>query len=151
MPDLASSIDVGFNLISRNLEASSSPSDETVRTYSMVFVARGNQSPVFNAQFPQMLGAASKKLSPETKTRLVGFSKPCSDRLSSCLGIARVSALAITHDAPGAGALWSLVQEHVPPIEVPWLANPGEPTYHETRIKSMETTIGVKKTKPEAQ
>jgi ribonuclease P/MRP protein subunit POP3 len=146
-PELANSIDVGFNSISRKLESLSSLGGEQNEAYSVVFVARGNQSAAFNCHFPQMIGAASKSLPPEAKIRLVGFSKPCSDRLSSCLGIGRVSSIAIAKDAPGASALLSVVQGIVAPIEVPWLEKPINTTFHETKIKSIETTVGVKRSK----
>jgi ribonuclease P/MRP protein subunit POP3 len=146
-PELASSIEVGFNSISRRLEAMSVPESEEPKPYSMVFVARGGQSSTFNCHFPQMVGAASRRLPAEDKIRLVGFSRSCSDRLSSCLGIARVSSVAIAQDAPGVSALLSVVRGVVGPVVVPWLETPKEVNYQDTKIKSVETTVGTKRVK----
>ncbi|KAK6701639.1 hypothetical protein SNK04_011557 [Fusarium graminearum] len=90
MPELEADIDVGFNSIARNLQSWSSKNtesteDELKRQYCMVFVARGNQASAFNCHFPQMVGTASKQLPADSHIRLVGFSKPCSERLSACL------------------------------------------------------------------
>ncbi|EGU76746.1 hypothetical protein FOXB_12767 [Fusarium oxysporum f. sp. conglutinans Fo5176] len=75
MPEIEASIDVGLNSITRNLQLCSrqdpeSMGDEPDRQYSMVFVARGDHASTFNCHFPQMIGAASRKISPERKIRL---------------------------------------------------------------------------------
>lgn len=149
-PDLASSVDVGFNVITTNLSAGDDSSDGTgieTRKYSMVFVSRGDQSPAFNCHFPKMVCAASQKLRPEDRTRLVGFSKPCSERLSQCLGVARVSSLAIAHGAPGSDALWEMVKTLVEPIDGKWLEAGSDGNFVSTKINAVETTIGPKKPK----
>ncbi|KAH6890397.1 hypothetical protein B0T10DRAFT_317824 [Thelonectria olida] len=146
MPELCSKIDVGLNSISRSLESSNeSPTGQ----YSMIFVARGNQSSSFNCQFPLMVGAASKHLAPETKTRLVGFSKPCADRLSTCLGVPRVSSVAIRSDAPGAQALQEFIRKTVAPVDAAWLDQSQDRSYLATIINSIETTVGPKRTRNE--
>lgn len=154
-PDLCAHIDAGFNAITRELQ---SPPKQAKKTdemdtndskepYSMVFVARGNQSPAFNCHFPKMIGFASKKLPPGQRIHLIGFSEPCSDRLSSSLGIARVSSIAIKRDAPGSEALLAFIDEHVPAVDIRWLDETSSPQYQPTRITSTETTVGAKKLK----
>ncbi|VUC21411.1 unnamed protein product [Clonostachys rosea] len=158
-PELGLKVDTGFNVITRNLEAKSrGESQHTENTdgdfdmetndaiYSMVFVARGDQSSAFNCQFPRMVAAATKDLPSDSRTRLVGFSKSCSERLSKSLHIARVSSVAIKRDAPGCKALWDFVREKVPPVDAAWLGNTqGQISYLPTRINSIETTVGQKK------
>ena len=112
----------------------------------MVFVARGNQSSAFNGHFPKMVAAAGRRCVPDESTRLIGFSKPCSERLSSCLAVARVSSLAIVRDAPGSEALWKFVQEYVPRLDDKWLWG-AQDVYKVTNIKSIETSVGLKKRK----
>lgn len=154
-PELHNKIDVGFNSISKHIEILSrpasesgvSPSDCPVEPYSMVFVARGNQSSAFNCHFPQMVGAASKNLASDEKTRLIGFSKQCSERLSSSLGLARVSAIAVERHAPGAAALWEVVRKSVDPVDISWLNGAPDGHYRATDIKSTETTVGTKRVK----
>ncbi|KAK7424989.1 RNase P and RNase MRP subunit [Neonectria magnoliae] len=142
MPEINAKIDVGLNSITKNLGPLGGNSD---RQYSMVFVARGNQASSFNCHFPQMVGATSKRLDAEKKIRLVGFSKPCADRLSTCLGLPRVSSVAITSDAPGADALQEFVQKTVAPVDAAWLDETQDPNYLATIITASETTIGPKR------
>ncbi|KAF5245445.1 hypothetical protein FANTH_7353 [Fusarium anthophilum] len=154
MPEIEASIDVGLNSITRNLQLCSqqeteSMGDEPNRQYSMVFVARGDQASPFNCHFPQMIGAASRKTSSERKTRLVGLSKPCSERLSSCLGVPRVSSVAIRMDAPGAGALQEFVLKKVEPIEASWLDVSSDAPYLAPKINTIETTVGPKRARVE--
>lgn len=92
-----------------------------------------------------MIGAASHRLLPDEKIRLVGFSKPCFERLSNSLGIARVSSIAILRGAPGAAALWEFVQKTVEPVDVAWLDSMPLAEYRPVEIRSTETTIGTKR------
>ncbi|KAJ4038732.1 RNase P and RNase MRP subunit, variant 2 [Fusarium oxysporum] len=154
MPEIEASIDVGLNSITRNLQLCSrqdpeSMGDEPDRQYSMVFVARGDHASTFNCHFPQMIGAASRKISPERKIRLVGISKPCSERLSSCLGVPRVSSVAICMDSPGAGALQEFVMKKVAPIEASWLDVSPDAQYLAPKINAIETTVGPKRARVE--
>lgn len=120
--------------------------------YSMVFVARGNQTAAFNCHFPKMVAAASRNSTCDAdKVRLVGLSRPCNDRLSSALGIARASSVAVECGAPGAEALWEFVQKTVPPVEVSWFGPRQDAAFHPTRIGSVETTVGAKRAKTTAQ
>jgi ribonuclease P/MRP protein subunit POP3 len=154
MPDLEANIDVGFNSITRNLQSwpskgTESTEDEPKKQYSMVFVARGNQASAFNCHFPRMVGTASKQLHADDQIRLVGFSKPCSERLSTCLGVPRVSSIAIIKDAPGAGALQDFVMKAVAPVEVSWLNASSSTQYVAPKINAIETTIGPKRARVE--
>ncbi|KAI5459967.1 hypothetical protein BGZ63DRAFT_262150 [Mariannaea sp. PMI_226] len=146
MPEICTKIDIGLNSISRNL---SSFENDPSQQYSMVFVARGNQSSSFNCQFPLMVGSASKNLSSEEKIRLVGFSKPCSERLSECLGVPRVSSVAIMNHALGAHALQELVRRSVAPVDEMWLDSSRDRNCLATKITAIETTVGVKRQRNE--
>ncbi|KAK2595574.1 RNase P and RNase MRP subunit [Conoideocrella luteorostrata] len=150
-PEISDHVHVGFNSITRELESLSGNSEvrankiHSKQPYCMIFVARGNQSAAFNCHFPKMVTIASRKLGSSETMRLIGFSKPCSDRLSSCLGIGRVSSLAILKDAPGTEALWTFVKNHVASVDAAWLEEKTNPQYRSTRITSVETTVGVKR------
>ncbi|KAL7784280.1 hypothetical protein V8C43DRAFT_293113 [Trichoderma afarasin] len=149
-PELNASVDVGFNSITKNLGLNTSPPDESNKShkdYSMIFVARGSQSQAFNQHFPQLVAAASRNLPDKEKIRLIGFSKPCSEKLGSVLGIQRVSSVAISRQAPGADALFAVVQNLVIPVDSPWLNETPSTTYKPTQIGSVETTIGTKREK----
>jgi ribonuclease P/MRP protein subunit POP3 len=148
-PDIAHHVDVGFNSITRNLETQHPSGGDGIkggdRQYTMIFVARGDQSSTFNCHFPKMVAAASRDLPPNDRIRLVGLSKPCSDKLSKCLGIGRVSSIAITREAPGAGVLLEMVRSHVEPVDVSWLEADRNPQYLATSINAIETTVGPKR------
>lgn len=152
-------IDVGLSSITRSLgatatlelaEASTASGDDARvkdAPYTMVFVARGDQPSTFNCHFPKMVAASCSKVQSDDRTRLVGFSKPSSERLSRCLDVARVSSVAVRRDAPGAGPLWDFVRQRVKPIEASWLESETWSTYKSAKINSMETIIGPKKTR----
>lgn len=149
-PELSASVDVGFNSITQNLGLHTSPPDESNKShkdYSMIFVARGSQSQAFNQHFPQLVAAASRNLPDKEKIRLVGFSKPCSEKLGSVLGIPRASSVAVSRHAPGADALFAVVQNLVAPVDSPWLNETPSTSYKPTQIGSVETTIGTKREK----
>lgn len=148
-PDLLHHVDIGFNSITRNMGTNPRDGDDDGQEhkgkYSMIFVTRGDQSSAFNCHFPKMVGAASKDVPLNDRIRLVGFSKPCSERLSKCLGLARVSSVAIGREAPGAGALWEVVKRNIKPVDVRWLEGDPDTSYLTTKINSIETTIGPKR------
>ncbi|KIL84781.1 hypothetical protein FAVG1_12009 [Fusarium avenaceum] len=153
-PEIEANIDIGLNSITRNLQLYSrkvteATEDESQRRYSMVFVTRGNQASTFNCHFPQMIGAASEQLSVTEKICLVGFSKPCSERLSTCLGVPRVSSIAILKDAPGAGALQEFVMKAVAPVEASWLNASVDTKYLGPKINAIQTTVGPKRVRVE--
>ncbi|KAF4976833.1 hypothetical protein FDECE_18425 [Fusarium decemcellulare] len=152
VPEIDASIDVGLNSITRNLQVlphgdTECGQDKPQRRYIMVFVARGNQASSFNCHFPQIVSAASRHLPVEDRIRLVGFSNPCSERLSACLGVPRVSSIAIVKDAPGAGALQDFVLKTVAPVEATWLDASVDGQYLPTKINAIETTAGPKRLK----
>lgn len=151
-PEIASQVDVGFNSITSGLqntneEAKSGGEAGKVQKYSMVFVCRGNQTAAFNSHLPQMVAASPKDVHADRVTRLVGFSKPCSDRLSISLGIARVSSVAIEWDAAGSSALWELVKRSVKPVQCEWLDEARSLEYRRSQIVSKEISVGAKKSK----
>ena len=115
--------------------------------YSAVFVARSGQPTAFTSHLPQMVAVASRSSSATRPVRLVGFSKACEDRLSACLGIPRVSSIALRFDAPQSGSLIEYVQVHVPPVRMAWLEEAQTGQHRETNIITSETTIGVKRQK----
>ncbi|KAH7182809.1 uncharacterized protein B0J16DRAFT_154427 [Fusarium flagelliforme] len=154
MPVIEANIDVGLNSITRNLQSLSSKDNkstenEAERQYSMVFVARGNQASTFNCHFPQMIGTATNQLPDDGQISLVGFSKPCSERLSACLGVPRVSSIAIVKDAPGAGALQEFVRKTVAKVETSWLNASSSTQYLAPKINAIETTVGPKRARIE--
>lgn len=148
-------IDVGLNSITRNLlpspdrtkssTASPDGNGDLHGMYTMVFVARGDQQSAFSCQFPKMIGVASANAPLEERTRLIGFSKPSSQRLSKCLHVARLSSVAVRRDAPGAGPLWEFVKQRVKPVDVSWLESNHTALHVPAKIVSKETTIGPKK------
>ncbi|KAK1971235.1 hypothetical protein LY78DRAFT_652081 [Colletotrichum sublineola] len=156
-PDLASFVDVGLTSITRNLErlaAGQQPSEafsdnntlaSSPTPYSVVFVARSGQSSAFNCQLPQMVAVASKSSPAAPPTRLVGYSKPCAEKLSACLGIPRVSSVGVRVDAPMSRALVEYVQQHVSPVRVAWLEEAEEAVYRPTQLKIDEKMVPVKK------
>ncbi|GKT43981.1 uncharacterized protein ColSpa_04162 [Colletotrichum spaethianum] len=157
MPELASFVDVGLMSITRNLEKLATgqqssgeiSSDNTTASsptpYSIIFVARSGQSSAFNCQLPQMVAVASKGSPSTPTTRLVGYSKPCAEKLSACLGIPRVSSVGIRVDAPMSRALVEYVQQHVSPVRVAWLEEAKEAVYRPTQLKIDEKMVPAKK------
>ncbi|KAF9874054.1 hypothetical protein CkaCkLH20_08426 [Colletotrichum karsti] len=159
-PEIASFVDVGLASITRNLEkrAAAEVSAEPISSetddaqtasqnspYAVIFVARSGQSSAFNCQLPQMVAVASKATPSASPTRLVGYSKPCSDRLSACLGIPRVSSVGIRVQAPMSKALIDFVQQHVPPVRIAWLDEARNANYIPTKLKIEEKMVPAKK------
>lgn len=115
--------------------------------YSVVFVARSSQAPAFNCHFPQMVAVASDSKPSDPPVRLVGFSKPCEDRLSAALGIPRVSSIALREGAPQTKGLLDYVRGHVAPIEVAWIKEARSAEHRGTKIEAVPTKVGVAKSK----
>jgi len=148
LPELTAFVDVGLAKITRTLQdAAGSPSCP----YSVVLVARSGQSPAFNCLFPQMVGVASQGHVPEAAVRLVGFSKPCAEKLSEALGIPRASSIALREDAPQAKGLVDFVRQHVPLVEVAWLKEVAAAKFLETKIDAVPTKVGNTKKKPKTR
>ncbi|KAJ9131666.1 Rnase p and rnase mrp subunit [Pleurostoma richardsiae] len=159
-PEIAAYVDIGLSRITRNLQDLSSDSsaapggnDEdslpgpATRPYSVIFVARSGQPSAFNNHFPQMVAVSSKCRPEQPPIRLVGFSKACEDRLTACLGIPRVSSIALREDAPQAEALVDFARAHVPPVTVPWLEQSSDGAFRTTKINSVQTIVGEKRQK----
>jgi ribonuclease P/MRP protein subunit POP3 len=152
-PEIAKYVDVGLASISRNLERASQepvttliPSTDGYQPYAVVFVARHGQDTAFHCHFPQMTAVASQAQHPMPPIRLVGFSSSCSDRLSSCLGIPRVSSIGIRNGAAcvGGKTLLDFVVSHVPSTEVAWLEEAHNGEYREVKIDTILTKAGPK-------
>ncbi|EXF78666.1 hypothetical protein CFIO01_03323 [Colletotrichum fioriniae PJ7] len=158
LPEIASFVDVGLASITRNLERlaptpqgsepdTDSPSMAVVppAPYALIFIARSGQSSAFNCQLPQMVAVASNNTAPAPATRLVGYSKPCAEKLSAAVGIPRVSSIGIRMGAPMSKALVDYVQKNVSPIHVAWLDEAKDAVYRSTQLKVEEKMIPAKK------
>lgn len=164
-PELATSLDAGLAKVSRSLEKLSSTATSSHSTrdedqedkktsaslgpgpYAVVFVARSGQSSAFHSHFPQMVATASSSLPEGQSIRLVGFSRACEDRLSSCLGIPRVSCIGLREGSQLAKGIIEFVRDHVPPVDVPWLREARDGQFLKPKINACETTVGVKRPK----
>jgi ribonuclease P/MRP protein subunit POP3 len=89
-----------------------------------------------------MVAVASNPMEP---IRLIGFSKSCEDRLSSCLGIPRVSSIGLREGVPQTKALLDYVRQRVSAVDIPWLQEARSGKYLETKINAVEVPVGVKK------
>ncbi|KAF0326472.1 RNase p and RNase mrp subunit [Colletotrichum asianum] len=149
-PEIASFVDVGLTSITRNLEKLASGPElatendaipSSASPYALIFVARSGQSSAFNSQLPQMVAVASKHSHSTPATRLVGYSKPCGDKLSTCLGIPRVSSVGIRVGAPMSKALIEFVNKHVSPVRIAWLEEAQDAKYRQMQLKTEEKII----------
>lgn len=155
MPLVAASVDVGLTSITRNLAASSAKpqagADENgdhnqCSPYSVVFVVRSGPPSTFFSHLPQMVAAASRQM--EEPTRLVGFSKSCEEKLSTCIGIPRVSSVALRAGESGQlKALVDFVRKQVAPVEARWMEDGSKGEFRETKINSIQAPIGTKRQK----
>lgn len=158
LPEIQSYIDVGLSAVTRGLQESvvakarAKTRSEGLATgecpaccYSAIFVARSGHPNALNVHLPQMVAVASKSHPEHIPIRLVGFSKPCEERLSEALGIRRISCIGIHHNAPNSNPLVDFIREHVPAIDLQWLQEARQAEHRETKINSIETTIGSKK------
>jgi ribonuclease P/MRP protein subunit POP3 len=114
-------------------------------SYFLVFVARSGQASTFNCHLPQMVASASAEETAYPPTRLVGYSKPCEDRLSEALGIPRASSVAVRNGAPNSAALVEFVRNHIPPVEIKWIDEAKDPNYKPLKLNAVETPIGIPK------
>ena len=138
-PAINDHISIGLTSVTKSMVGEDG---ENNKRPCMIFVARGAQSSAFNCHFPKMVASATRPGPSSSDIRLVGFSRSSSDRLSECLGIARVSSLAVFSDAPGCAALWEMVKKVVPKVDSPWLEKGA---YLPTKINTIHTTVGVKR------
>jgi ribonuclease P/MRP protein subunit POP3 len=157
-PELAGQIDFGLASISRYLESLSAKTatelleprpeespDASQTPYSAVFVLRSQHPAAFHSHFPQLISTASQHLPSDRSIRLIGFSKACEDKLSDCLGIPRVSSVALRTDLPQAKAVIEFVREHVPPVDAGWHQEARSGKFLATKINAIETKVGAKK------
>ncbi len=144
-PELAAFVDVGLASISRTLEGMAA--DDGGELFSTIFVARSGHPSAFHSHFPQMVAVASQHHPSQEPVRLVGFSKACEERLSSCLGIPRASAVGLRAGAPQSKALVDFVRTHVSAVEIAWLQEAQDRHHRDTKIKVIETTVGEKRRK----
>lgn len=95
-----------------------------------------------------MVAVASKAWAPTEPVRLVGFSKSCEERLSACMGIPRVTSVAIKQgNMAQLKALVDFVQKRVSPVCVPWFEEAGQVSFQETRINTIQAPVGKKRQK----
>lgn len=160
---MTSSLDVGLSNITRNLQpgASSSGSEIVFKNdkypraqpspYKVIFVARSGTPSAFFSHLPQLVALASKKSQRVAEPiRLVGFSKACEERLSMCLGVPRVTSVALREDDTAQSkTLVDFVQQRVPVVDVPWLDEIGKGEYLATKIKTIQAPVGRKRQKKE--
>jgi ribonuclease P/MRP protein subunit POP3 len=164
-PELANYVDLGLSSISKSLEkmaaasargaaagsgsaGSGKPTDTpTPEPYAVIFVARSGQPSAFHSHFPQMVAVASKSVSDRQPIRLIGFSAACEERLSSSLGIPRVSCIGLREGAPQMKGLVEYVREHVAPVDMAWFQETQSGRYLETKIDAIEVSVGTKKQK----
>ncbi|KAJ4391897.1 RNase P and RNase MRP subunit [Gnomoniopsis smithogilvyi] len=160
-PAVAGSVHVGLSNITRNLqhcaanpiaaaeaEVNEDGGKTLPRPYSVIFVSRSGPPSVFFSHLPQMVAVASKSQQLAEPIRLVGFSKDSEERLSACMGIPRVTSVALdADDMAQLKAVVNFVRERVPAIEAPWLEETARGVYHETRINTIQAPIGKKRQK----
>lgn len=158
-PAVASYVDVGLSNITRNLQTRASDksttkatkvqkSSQKVEPYSLVFVVRSGPPSTFFDHLPRMIAVASKAWALAEPVRLVGFSKSCEDRLSACMGIPRVTSVAVKQGGMAPlKALADFVRERVPPIRAPWLEEAEKVVFRETKINTIQAPIGKKRQK----
>ncbi|CAK7264258.1 RNase P and RNase MRP subunit [Sporothrix epigloea] len=161
-PDLSRFVDIGLVAITRELSKYASPitsilAQDTLPAsttpYTAVFVVRSGHPSAFYSHFPQMVAVASQQTAagesdmPPVPIRLVGFSHACEDRLSTSLGIPRVSAVALRTNAPQSQGLLKLLEETVPTIEVQWLDEAQTGKFRDTQINMADIRVGPKRKK----
>jgi ribonuclease P/MRP protein subunit POP3 len=64
-----------------------------------------------------------------------------------CLGLPRVSCVALCEGSHLSTELIEFVRGHVAPVEIPWLREAQSAQFLETKINTCETTIGTKQPK----
>lgn len=149
-PAIRQYVDIGLTTVTRGLQETSTIGHDTTkafRPYSVIFVARSGQPGGINSHLPQMVAASSGLCPSQPPIRIVGLSRSCEQRLTSALGIPRVSCIGVMGDAPNSKALIEFIHKRVPVIDVAWLREAVSGGYRDTKIKTIET-IDRKKPKP---
>ncbi|CAN8096635.1 unnamed protein product [Discula destructiva] len=163
-PEVAKFVDVGLSNITRNLQLNARvpPQDdeskenntgpESRAPYSAIFVSRSGPPSAFFSHLPQMVAVASKAQQLAEPIRLVGFSKGCEERLSACMGIPRVTSVALRVANVGQmKVIDEFVRERVPAMNVCWLETAAKGEYQETNINTIQAPIGKNRQKEKRQ
>lgn len=161
-PEVASLVDVGLSNITRNLQVnagksatddSSKQNDTTANPksqipYSVIFFSRSGPQSALLSHLPQMVAVASKAQQLLEPTRLVGLSRSFEERLTACMGIPRVTSVALrVGDLAQLEAVADFVRERVPPVKVRWLDEAALGIYQEAKIDTIRVPIGEKRQK----
>lgn len=95
-----------------------------------------------------MVAVASKAQQLLEPTRLVGLSRSFEERLTACMGIPRVTSVALrVGDLAQLEAVADFVRERVPPVKVRWLDEAALGIYQEAKIDTIRVPIGEKRQK----
>ena len=90
-------------------------------------------SPILYAHFPLLALAASSAYPSQPLTRLVPLPASAEKKLAAALGIPRAGVIGVK-DVEEAKSLLVFVREHVPIVEVPWLAESKDGKWMGTKI-----------------
>lgn len=112
---------------------------------AVVFVCRSSLPEPVCQSLPVLVATASYRRQKAEPIRLVELSAKAEAVLSAALGLPRVSTFLVHHDAPGAGPLLRLIQEHIEPVEVPWLKEAPSTAYLPVKVNALEANIGSEK------
>jgi ribonuclease P/MRP protein subunit POP3 len=165
MPAILSFVTIGFNSMSRSLEALSQlskpaklqrvesdalPSKEEVSArIAAVFICRSVLPDLLIASIPLMVATASLSQPQASPIRLVQLSANAEKQLAEALYQPRVGFVGLQVDAPNAHVLLAIARAAVSPVLVPWLDGSQSPRYLPAQIDSLETSVGSKdKEKP---
>jgi ribonuclease P/MRP protein subunit POP3 len=166
MPAILSFVTIGFNSMSRSLEALSQlskpamlqevesdalPSKEEVSArLAAVFICRSVLPDLLAASIPLMVATASLAQPQASPIRLVQLSANAEKQLAEALHQPRVGFVGVQVDAPNAHVLLSMTRAAVSPVQVPWLDGSQSPRYLPAQIDSLETSVESKdKDKPQ--
>ena len=113
------------------------------KNLAAVFLDRSSQPPVMHADLPLLVKTASHSKSQALAIRLVALPSGAEARLREALDIPRVGLIGISQNAPDAQALFDLVRDNVPVVDIPWMENIKTGEYWSTRINLGETAMDV--------
>lgn len=152
----ASDVTPVSDLDSKNTEAIPPTSQATATASSSatpfvgyVFVARGDiTTSLLTDCFPQLAFSASSSMSKRVK--LVELPRGAASRLSKVLHTENASIISLCDDWSEASSLFSLINESVKDVDVPWLEqifDPSASKYHSLNISFLKTEVPVGKPK----
>ncbi|KAI9723364.1 MAG: hypothetical protein M1812_001248 [Candelaria pacifica] len=157
-PELLSSLTIGFNSITRHLEALSleslpkacaahprppnpSASQATPTPHlAAIFVPRDAQPPLLHAHLPTLTVTASLSNPTLPQTRLVSLPKAAESKMMAALGLPCVGFVGLMESAPNASSLVDFVREHVSIVEAAWLKEVRAGVYLPVNINMISTT-----------